>query len=206
MERENENKEKLQLLPTEVFKEISFEGEEKLQRHYAISNFGRLVSYVDKIDNGRLVKGSVSDGYVSFRYTFRDENKKLRHKSKSLHIFVAESFIPKSSDAQIYVLHMDGNHFNNSVNNLKWATELEILERRAKNLNVAARKNLFAEGKLEGKWQGGKLSFEEVVYLKKTLLDPDSKITMRQLAKDFGVHEHTLYRIKTGENWGDIEV
>jgi hypothetical protein len=203
----NDNKEKIQFIPTEVFKGISVEGEEKLQRHYAISNFGRLVSYLDKIEDGYLIKGSIRDGFNNFRYTFRDEKDKLRYRSLFFHRLVAEYFIPKTSADQVYVLHLDGNNFNDSVNNLKWATQSEMLELRAKGANsVTSRKKLFAQGKLEGKWRGGKLTFPEIVYIKKTVLDPNSKITTRQLAKDYGVHEKSIYRIKIGENWGDIKV
>jgi DNA-binding Xre family transcriptional regulator len=36
------------------------------------------------------------------------------------------------------------------------------------------------------------------------LVDPKRKLTYKQLAEKYGVSEMTLYRIKSGENWGRI--
>ena len=51
-----------------------------------------------------------------------------------------------------------------------------------------------------------KLTYAQAVILKKKLLDPNRKTRIRVLAKQFGVSEMQLYRIKSGENWGDIKV
>jgi len=56
------------------------------------------------------------------------------------------------------------------------------------------------------KHQGNKLNSTQVMFLKKKLLDPNRKIRLKILAKQFGVTEMTLQRIKTGENWGHIKV
>jgi len=42
--------------------------------------------------------------------------------------------------------------------------------------------------------------------LKKILLDPTRKTRMKILARQFGVSEMTLYRIKSGKNWGHIKI
>ena len=42
--------------------------------------------------------------------------------------------------------------------------------------------------------------------LKKKLLDPNRRTRLKVLAKQFGVSEMQLHRIKTGENWGDLQV
>jgi DNA-binding Xre family transcriptional regulator len=49
-----------------------------------------------------------------------------------------------------------------------------------------------------------KLNAGQVKSIKKILGDPKRKHTYRQLAEKFGVSEMTLYRIKSGENWGRI--
>jgi predicted DNA binding protein len=51
-----------------------------------------------------------------------------------------------------------------------------------------------------------KLTYAQAVILKKKLLDPNRKTRIKVLAKQFGVSEMQLYRIKSGENWGDIKV
>ena len=74
-----ENKKGLQLLTAEKFKEVKLEAELKLR--YAISNFGRLVSFTDKIEDGRIVKGSITEGFRIFRYRIR-QGKKMFYKHK----------------------------------------------------------------------------------------------------------------------------
>jgi DNA-binding Xre family transcriptional regulator len=37
------------------------------------------------------------------------------------------------------------------------------------------------------------------------LSDPKRKLTFKQLAEKYGVSEMTLYRIKSGENWGKVK-
>jgi hypothetical protein len=56
------------------------------------------------------------------------------------------------------------------------------------------------------KADGPKLTETKVMRLKKILLDPNRKTRMKILAKQFGVSEMQLYRIKSGENWGHIKV
>ena len=70
----------LRFYPSEIFKEI--ELEKRLQLRYAISNYGRFVSFTDKIEEGQFVKGSKQDEYRIWRYRVRDENNKIRHKYK----------------------------------------------------------------------------------------------------------------------------
>ena len=41
---------------------------------------------------------------------------------------------------------------------------------------------------------------------RKKLLDPNRRTRLKVLAKQFGVSEMQLHRIKTGENWGDLQV
>jgi predicted DNA binding protein len=56
------------------------------------------------------------------------------------------------------------------------------------------------------KSNGNKLTETQVIWLKKKLLDPNRKTRLKILAKQFGVSEMTLHRIRTGENWGHINV
>ncbi len=57
----------LRVFPNEEFKEIEFEIQPKLR--YAVSNFGRILSFTDTIENGRIVKGTIGDGYKNLKYT-----------------------------------------------------------------------------------------------------------------------------------------
>ncbi|MBK9478912.1 MAG: hypothetical protein IPN99_08760 [Bacteroidetes bacterium] len=192
----------LRFFATETFKEISFDG--KLQLHYAISNFGRLVSYADKLEEGRFVKGTTIDGYRIFRYKIRDAENKLKHRHYFFYRLVANYFLTKSSDQQVFVLHLDRNRGNDYVGNLKWATKAEMLAHsKTSPYVIEAKKNLIQN---RIKSDGNKLTETQVIWLKKKLLDPDRKTRLKMLAKKFGVSTMTLHRIKTGENWGHIKV
>ncbi len=61
------------LYPNEEFKEIEINA--SLQLRYAISNRGRLISFSDEIENGRILKGGLSDGYPTFRFKIKKDDK-----------------------------------------------------------------------------------------------------------------------------------
>jgi len=51
-----------------------------------------------------------------------------------------------------------------------------------------------------------KLTEGRVRIIKKKMLDPNRRTRVRLIAKQFGVSEMQLYRIKWGENWGHIKI
>lgn len=187
----------------EVFKEISLGGEGTLQLRYAISNYGRLISFKEKFEDGRFLKGGQVQGYRILHYKLYNEGK-IINKHFLFYKVVAEYFLPKKSEDQVHVLHLDWDKANDRVNNLKWATRAEWLVHNRKNPNVIeARRKL-----MEGETRSGprKLTSTQVMLLKKRLLDPNRKTRMKIIAREYGVSEMQLYRIKSGENWGHIEV
>ena len=195
----------LRFYPNEIFKEI--EIDKGLQLRYAISNFGRFVSFTDKIEEGQFVKGSKQDGYRIWRYRIRDENNKLRFKHKFFYKLVAEYFIPKTSDEQVYVLHLNYNRASDHVGNLQWATKVEMLNHNKKSpFVIKSRKKQLEDIKEKRKQKGNKLTATQVMLLKKILLRPNRKTKLKIIARQFGVTEMQLYRIKTGKNWGHIKV
>jgi len=195
----------LRFYATEIFKEI--EIKDTLRLRYAISNFGRLVSFTDEIAEGRFVKGSTQDGYRVWRYKTRDKKNKIRHKYFFLYRLVAEYFVPKDSEDQTYILHLDRNRGNDYVKNLKWATKAEMIEHREKSPYVLeARKKQLAEIHAKRLHKGNKLNSTQVMLLKKILTNPNRKTRLKILAKQYGVSEMTLHRIRTGENWGHIKI
>ena len=203
--RKDKTENRLQFYPSEIFKEIFLE--DKLQLRYAISNFGRFVSFSDKIELGRIVKGSKQDGYRIWRYEVLDEHNKRRYKHRFFYKLVAEYFLPKNSEEEIYVLHLNYNRSNDFVENLKWATYSEMLSHGKKSpFVIASRKRQYAENKAKRQHKGNKLTSTQVMLLKKILLDPARKTRMKILARQFGVSEMTLYRIKSGKNWGHIKI
>lgn len=185
----------------EKFEEIELDG--KLKFRYAISNFGRLISFTEKFEDGRIVKGTMTEGYRIFRYKIR-QGDKIAHKHKFFYRLVAEYFLEKTSDEQTYVLHLDHNLTNDFVNNLKWATRQEMLEHQHTSPRVQKSRKQFVEA--SKKREGPKLTTTQVMHIKKILARPDRKTRMKIIAKQFGISEMHLYRIKTGENWGRVQI
>ena len=199
--------ENLEFYPNEVFREI-YDLEDELQRRYAISNYGRLVSFTEKIEDGRLVNGTKQDGYRIWRYKFVLNGKPV-YRHRFYYRLVAEHFLKKSSDDYIYVLHLDRKRSNDKLTNLRWATREEMLEHSKKSPYVIASKQKHIQrlkALREKKLDGVKLTMTQVMYLKKRLLDPKRKTRLKMIAKEYGVTTMTLHRIKTGENWGHIKV
>ena len=56
------------------------------------------------------------------------------------------------------------------------------------------------------KTDGPKLTITRVKHLKKILNDPERKTRLKILAKQLGISEMQVSRIKRGENWGHIKV
>ena len=206
MIKENKTQKKLRIYPTEIFKEISLgEDDNNLQLFYAISNFGRLISYKDSIENGRIIKGSKQDGYQMWNYRIRLDNKKIIYRHRFIYKLVVEYFLPKPSPDQKYILHLNYVRSNDHVDNLKWATYEEMIAHRyhSPTATKVREKNL---PKLWGAKGGRTLTDTQVIRLKKKLLDPNRKTRIKILARQFGVTEMQLYRIRSGENWGEVKV
>jgi len=203
-----EKEEVLETIECEKFEELCIADELKLR--YAISNFGRLVSFKNtkkNIENVRVVNGSITEGYRIFRYKIRVDNK-ISYRHKFFHRMVAENFLKKTSDEQIYVLHLDHNLSNDIVSNLRWATKEEMIQHQRTNPTVikARKKSRRRLIKLNKNRENGKLTVSQVVILKTLLANPERKKTLKTLAEEFGISEMQIYRIKTGKNWGHVKI
>ena len=122
----------------EEWKEIDL-GEDKLRYNYAVSNYGRIVSYSDSLEKGRLLKGSLVDGYPVFRYKqfYKSENgTRIKNKQIFIHKLVADSFRKRENDDQQFVIHLDYNKLNNHIDNLKWTSKREMELHQQTNPNV----------------------------------------------------------------------
>ncbi|MCF4102392.1 HNH endonuclease [Gillisia sp. M10.2A] len=164
---------------------------------YKISNYGRVISFV-KNPEGELLNGGRTAGYLSFVVNLKNGKKKNYY----FHRVIAEIFLEKK-EGDKYVIHKNYKKHDNEVSNLAWVTKEEWTAHQFDNPNVKENK---LKRKLRKVTSYSKLSYAQAVILKKKLLDPNRKTRIRVLAKQFGVSEMQLYRIKSGENWGDIEV
>lgn len=187
--------------PNEEFKEIIIE--DKLKLRYAISNKGRLISFENDISVGRELKGGTADGYKVFKYKlFKDG--KIINKHLFFSKLIAEFFVPKTSEDQIYVLHLDRKRNNDDYRNLKWATREEMLAFSKQSPRVINAKKKLIEHNLKS--DGRKLTTTKVIRIKKILAKPEQRTRLKMIAKQFGVSEMQIRRIKSGENWGHVEI
>lgn len=164
---------------------------------YEISNYGRVKSFV-KNPKGELLRGGKSQGFLTFVANLKNGKKQACY----VHRVVAELFLLKKEGDQ-FVIHKNYIKTENRVSNLAWATKEEWVAHQQENPQVKENKVKRRKGVIKCY---SKLTYAQATILKKKLLDPQRKTRIRVLAKQFGVSEMQLYRIKSGENWGDIKV
>ena len=186
---------------SEKWKEISIKG--KLQFRYAVSNLGQLMSFNKRIKDGRIITPGDTKGYKVFHYRTWVKGK-INYHHYFIRELVATAFLRKKSSGQNYVIQLDHDKSNNRLSNLQWANRKEMIENYKKSpLVISARKKLNEYKKTQA---GPKLTIAKVRELKKKLLNPKRRTLHKDLAKQYGVSEMALYRIKRGENWGHIKV
>lgn len=188
--------------PQETFREV--ETGYPLRKRYAVSNRGRQMSFVSSFDDGVLLNGGNSDGFKTLRFNIKNDKGKTVSKTLFIYRLVAQLFIPKQSDDQTHVIHLDYSRDNDRVSNLRWATPAEAQEHRKKNPKVMDIGRKVREYRIKA--DGRKLDSTKVIRLKKMLNDPNRKTRLKILAKQFGISEMQVCRIKRGENWGHIKV
>jgi NUMOD4 motif len=180
----------------ETWKQLTFSGWKLLRNRYAISNHGRLASYKENLlEDGKLLNGSLTTGYRTLNL-HRPGSKGTLY----IHREMAKLFLPKPSAAQKYVVHRNHNKLDNSLKNLKWATLEQMIQHQQDSPAKRAYKK-----QQSTKTAGLKLSASQVKKIKATLENKRRNLTIRQLAEKFGVSEMTMYRIKSGENWGKVK-
>ncbi|WP_343700572.1 NUMOD4 domain-containing protein [Chitinophaga sp.] len=180
-------------LKNEVWKDLQIKNKSALRKKYAVSNMGRVISYHESIEDGKLLNGSTVEGYTVLNIKPADT-----YQSLYLHREVARLFIPKTSRSQKYVIHLDFDKKNNKATNLRWATKEEMEKHQQKSPAKIAYKELQRH-----RQKGLKLNVGKVKSIKRLLNKPGKK-TMKQIAEQFSISEMQLYRIKSGENWSHV--
>ena len=160
---------------------------------YKISNYGRVKSFITNKEDGKELKPCKVGGYPAIRVRLNTD----KFVTMYMHRLVALHFIKPASDKHTYVIHHDHDKANNREDNLAWATKSEMMQHQLKS------PKRIASGK--GARRNVKLTESQVMLIKKKLRDPNRKTRIKMLARQFGVSEMQLYRIKSGENWGNIE-
>ena len=112
---------------------------------------------------------------------------------------MAKIFLKKKLDGAKYVIHLNHNKIDNTIKNLRWATLKKMIDHQQSSPAKIAYKE-----KQANRTKGLKLTASQVKKIKSILNNRSRNITIKQLARNYGVSEMTIYRIKSGENWGRI--
>lgn len=176
----------------EKWEDIIFPDNISEREIYKISNYGRVKSF-KQFKEGKLIKLHPLHGYLRLSLIQKNGKRTARY----IHKLVAEAFIPKDSEDQIYVIHRNYDKLDNRTLNLAWATKREKELHQFKNEKYLT--NLVRR-------TYSKLNEGQVRIIKKLLNDPNRKTRMKMIAKRFGISEMQLYRIKSGENWGSVKI
>ena len=173
----------------EEWKELKLDIEIANKGIYKISNYGRIMKCEN--DKNFFLKGSVTNGYPSLSVIQKKNGKST---GRYIHKLVAQHFLKKEKDHQ-FVIHLNYDKLDNRVANLRWATK------REKELHQFSN----PEYTTNGVWRTySKLTETRVKLIKRKLNDPNRRTRLKMIAKQFGISEMQLYRIKTGENWGSV--
>lgn len=182
-------------LAGEVWKPLVFSGSRELRNRYAVSSLGRIASYkADILKDGKLLNGSLTTGYRTLNL-HRPGHKGTLY----IHREIAKLFLKRPSPKNRYVIHKNHNKLDNSVKNLEWATLERMIQHQQKSPAKVAYKKRQANREV-----GLKLTAVQVRKIKEQLNQKSRKLTIKQLADKYNVSEMTMYRIKSGENWGRI--
>ncbi len=187
--------EKLQFFASEKFKD--FHNDQVRKRKYAISNFGRVVIYTHKLEEGYFLKFNQKAKIRTPYLILKPQNETSERKAHYVHQLVATNFLPPRKEGEVCVIHLDHNHENNHYSNLKWTTKVEKYEHSKQSPRVRA-----VQGDLMQK--GNKLSKTQVIHIKRLIAK--GKTRNKIIAKQFGISEMSVYRIKRGEAWAHVKI
>lgn len=153
---------------------------------YAITNYGRVISFKKEIENGAFLK----HGFIS-RYPSISIRSGIKPTTFLIHRLVAKYFLKRPSLKHKLVIHLNFKKEDNHYKNLKWVTTVESIDHSIKN-------------RIENQIGNYKLTTKSVIKIKKMLLS--GKMQLKVIAKKFGVTDMQIHRIKTGENWGYLKI
>lgn len=173
----------------EKWVKIGFETVEN-PPHYEVSNYGRLRSFQNDQKGGSIIRGSVIQGYRSLN--IRVLGKTINN---YVHKLVAAYFTNQETELHKYVIHLDFDKQNNRYQNLKWVTRDELKLHNRDNPAMINRR-------FPRRTDRYKLTASEVRTIKKMVLA--NKTRLRIIAKQFGITQTQLTRIRSGENWKNV--
>lgn len=175
------------------FEEIVINGvKHSLKYKYQVSDLARVKKITDDgkevfLKHTNLSKYKVVAVFITSR---------PKQINVYIHRLLAELFLEKPSEEHIIVGHKNYDINDNSLKNLQWFTKSEHSKYFRKSP---------AAIKAHRQKSNYKLNEDRVRLIKKIIFDPNRKTRMKIIAKQFGISEMQLYRIKRGENWAHVQ-
>lgn len=165
---------------------------------YEISNYGRLRHQGPGDEEFKIMKLSTVRGYKYFMWfkSVQGWDNKIK---KIIHRLVAEYFCERTSEKQIFVIHLDHDKSNNYYTNLKWVTRPEMIAHNKTNPRV-----IESHKRRKGKITNSKLTADDVLELKKMVRDGEERLY--KIAEHFGITHTQLNRIRNGQNWAHVKL
>ncbi|MFD0993817.1 HNH endonuclease [Tenacibaculum geojense] len=157
-----------------------------------VSSYGRVKKKKKGEEEFKFYDNGIINNFETLRYYKKGKKKNDNY---YVHRAMAQLFLEKDADDKRFVIHLNHDLTDNRIENLKWVNQKELTKHQVTNPKRIAVKHQRTNCKLtEGR----------VRLIKKKIFDPNRKTRMRLIAKQFGISEMQLYRIKSGENWGSV--
>ncbi|WP_299014649.1 HNH endonuclease [uncultured Polaribacter sp.] len=157
-----------------------------------ISNYGRVKKELEDNKYKQVNLSKINNFEV---FTYPKINSQKRGKAY-IHKVVGLLFLEKQEHHK-FVIHKNHDLEDNYVENLQWVDRKELSQHQITNPKRIAK---------FGIKPGAKLTEARVRVIKKKLLDPNRRTRLRIIASQFGVTTQQLRRIKSGENWKEVEI
>jgi hypothetical protein len=179
----------------QIYKDIP-----KFKGLYQVSNLGNVKSLSKKVKcrggsyrttKERLLQPGINDRGYKIVSLCKDN----KCQTKKVHRLVASVFLNKNG-AEIN--HKDGNKLNNRVDNLEWTTRSKNLRHAYKNGLTKSTIKAMNKAVVESGCNA-KLSKKEVKEIKEKYIP--RKYSQRKLAREYSVHQSTIWSIVNNENW-----
>jgi len=173
--------------PIEILKDEIWVKIPNVDKHYEVSNYGRVISFVS--GKGVLLKNKTIAGYKTI--DLRIDNKR---KNRFIHKIVAELFVANSDPEKKIVCHNDYDKLNNHFSNLRWVSSKELFAHVAEN-NEKIRTQFINNSHTNKNSKLTKLDVDKI----RELIQKGVKQNI--ISKLFCVSEMQISRIKRNENW-----